>query len=170
MKIKILIPVLLLLSTYLGAQESASVVMKKAYEQASKENKKVFLIFHASWCSWCKKMEQKMADPSCKDFFEKNYVIVHLDVLERQGNKQLENPGAFDLLKKYNGDKSGIPFFLIFDKDGKLLEDSFDANSQNLGCPASKEEVDEFVRMLKATSALNDEELQVIYNLFLIKK
>jgi thiol:disulfide interchange protein len=30
--------------------ESADQIMKAAYQQALKENKNVFVIFHASWC------------------------------------------------------------------------------------------------------------------------
>lgn len=44
--------------TFANAQENASVLMKQAYAQASKENKKVFVMFHASWCGWCKKWTQ----------------------------------------------------------------------------------------------------------------
>jgi thioredoxin-related protein len=166
----LIITVIFLSSIGLAAQDSATIVMKNAMKLAQKENKNVFLMFHASWCGWCRKMDRHMNDERCKAFFDKNYIIEHLDVMESGERKNLENPGAFDLLKSYKAEKSGIPFFVILDKNGKLLEDSFDANGQNLGCPASKEEVDEFIRMLKATSALNDKELEIIYNQFLIKK
>jgi thioredoxin-related protein len=158
-----------LFSFCLSAQDSASIILKNAFKLAQKENKNVFLMFHASWCGWCKKMDQHMNDASCKAFFDKNYIIEHLDVLEQDNKKNLENPGAIDLLKSYKAEKSGIPFFVILDKKGKLLEDSFDANGQNIGCPASKEEVDEFIKMLKATSNLNDKELEIIYQKFLKK-
>jgi thioredoxin-related protein len=161
---------ILIYSINLSAQDSASVIMKKAFSLAEKENKNVFIIFHASWCGWCKKMDQNMNDPGCKSFFDRNYIIEHMDVMESKDKKKLENPGAFELLKQYKGENSGIPFFLIFDKKGKLLEDSFDSKNQNLGCPASKEEMDEFIRMLKATSDLTDKELEIIYQKFLIKK
>ena len=68
-----------------------------------------------------------MDDESCKALFDRNYIIEHLDVSESPNNKNLENPGATELLKKY---KSGIPFFLIFDKKDKLLEDSFNSKDQ----------------------------------------
>ena len=149
------------------AQEKASSILDKAYQQAQKENKNVFVMFHASWCGWCKTMDKKMNDASCKEFFDKNYVITHLVVLESKDNKGLENPGAFDLLKKYKGEKSGIPFFLIFDKNGKFLEDSFDSNGQNIGCPATEEEIAEFMKILKKTSGLTDEDRENITKSFL---
>src|SRR5580698_7597634 len=104
---------------------SADEIMKEAFQTANKENKKVFIIFHASWCGWCHKMDSSMNDKSCKKFFDDNFVIRHLDVDEfKEDKKVLENPGAIELRAKYHGDSCGIPFWLIFDKGGKLLTDS----------------------------------------------
>ena len=148
------------------AQEKASTILKDAYKQARIENKNVFVIFHASWCGWCKKMDNKMNHDSCKEFFDKNYVVTHLVVKESKNNKHLENPGALDLLTKHKGEKSGIPFWLIFNNNGKLLEDSLDSIGKNIGCPATEREVAEFVSILRKTSDLSDDELKIIAKLF----
>lgn len=172
MKIKTLLLCFFLLGslTVANAQESASAVLEKAYKQAKKENKKVLVMFHASWCSWCKKMEKNMETETTKKLFDDNYVITFLTVQERGANKNLENPGADDLLKKYKADKQGIPFWLILDAKGNKLEDSFNAKGENLGCPATPEEVAEFTGKLKRTSKLKDKELAVIAEVFTIKK
>lgn len=151
-------------------QPSAKAVLDKAYAEAKAENKKVFVMFHASWCSWCKKMDAKMSSPELKKLFDSNYVIAHLTVQESPKNKSLENPGADVVLKNFGGENSGIPFFVILDPKGKLLEDSLDAAGQNLGCPATPEEVAEFKRILKNTSKLSDKELNLIAASFTIKK
>ncbi|WP_339916595.1 thioredoxin family protein [Yeosuana marina] len=151
------------------SQESSDVIQSKATEQAQKENKHVFIMFHASWCGWCKKMDSKMNDPACKDLFENNYVIEHLVVKESPANKELENPGAEDLLAQYKGSNSGIPFWLFFDENGKFLDDSFDLKGNNLGCPVSKEEVSLFIGKLRKTSSLNEDELATISTVFLSK-
>lgn len=158
------------------AQKPATTdaILKEAYAKASKENKKVLIIFHASWCGWCKKMDSSLNDISCKQFFEDNYVIRHLAVYETKDNKYLENPGAFDLLKKYNGEDQGIPYWLIFDKDGQLLADSkmrpegagFDSKGDNCGCPAEKNEVSYFINILRQTSNLTNEEAGAIEKRF----
>src|SRR5690349_12440122 len=101
---------------------SADSVLQEAYAKAASENKNVFLIFHASWCIWCRKMDSAMNDPAIKKSFDKNYVIIHLTILESADKKSLENPGAIELYTKYAGPKGqGIPFWIIYDKNGNFL-------------------------------------------------
>ena len=40
-------------------------------------------------------MEASINDPSCKKIFDDNYVIAWLDVLEKKGKENLENPGSW---------------------------------------------------------------------------
>ena len=79
---------------------AADAVLNEARAKAGKENKNVMVIFHASWCGWCHKMDTSLKDPSVKDFFQKNYVITHLVISESKDKKNLENPGAEELNKK----------------------------------------------------------------------
>lgn len=155
------------------APPSATAVLNEAYQQAKAQHKNVIIIFHASWCGWCHKMDTALADPAIRQFFENNYVIRHLDVQERDTKKYLENEGADKLLAEYKGDKQGIPFFLFFSKDGKLLADSKirkpgagPDEGDNTGCPAQKDEVEYFISILKKTSGLKDEQLALIYTRF----
>lgn len=141
---------------------SATEVLQAAFQQAAKENKNVFVIFHASWCGWCHKMDSSMNDKCCKKYFDDNFVTTHLVVDESPNKKHLENPGADELRAKYNGDNQGIPFWLVFDKNGQLLGDSqirpagatLKAKGQNVGCPAAEKEVAYFIEVLKHTSHL----------------
>jgi thiol-disulfide isomerase/thioredoxin len=174
---RIILPVVLMVwFVFIGnAQTPASAidVLNGAYLQAAKENKNVFVIFHASWCGWCHKMDTSMNDPACKAYFDDNYVIRHLVVDESKDKLALENPGANELRIKYHGDGQGIPYWLVFDKEGKLLSDSKmrgkgeDADKgANTGCPASEKEVTFFVDILQKTSKLNSEQLEVIRKRF----
>ncbi len=153
--------------------ESADNIMKSAYKQADKEKKNVFVMFHASWCGWCHKMDNSMNDAVCKKFFEDNYVIRHLVVDESKDKVALENPGANEMRNKYHGAGQGIPFWMVFDKDGKLLADSKirkpdqgPEQGDNAGCPASDEEVEFFVSILKKTSKLDKEMEDIIRTRF----
>ena len=69
---------------------TADAILKEACTKAAKENKNVMVIFHASWCGWCHKMDTSLNDPSVKDFFYKNYVITHLVMSESKDKKNLE--------------------------------------------------------------------------------
>ena len=173
MKSIFLLPALLFFSiTSAFAQKapsSAEEIMKEAFNSAKKQNKKVLVMFHASWCGWCHKMDTSLNDATVKKFFDDNFVIRHLVVFESKGKENLENPGALEMLTKYEGKDQGIPFWLIFDKDENFLADSRMKETikgveklQNTGCPASKEEVDYFIGVLKKTTELKEDRLEKI--------
>jgi len=162
-------------SVYSQSPQSADEIMTAAFRTASKENKKVFIIFHASWCGWCHKMDSSMNDATCKKFFDDNFVVRHLDVDEyKEQNKVLQNPGADAWRTKYHGDSVGIPFWLVFDKDGKLLADSklrpdgalSDLSGDNVGCPAEEKEVDYFLKVLQLTTAISAQQEAAIRKRF----
>jgi len=175
---KISIALLLIFSfTSIIAQEppaSADAIMKEAYATAKKENKKVFVIFHASWCGWCRKMDTSMSDASCKKFFNDNFVVRHMVVDESKDKKNLETPGGQEFKTKYRGEGMGLPFWLIFDNKGNLLADakirpagaSIDTEGNNTGCPANEEEVNYFIEVLKKTTSLKNDELEIIRKRF----
>ncbi|AWG24649.1 thioredoxin family protein [Flavobacterium kingsejongi] len=172
MKLKTIVLCLFLIGSFsqLKAQEHASVILEKAVHQAKKEHKKVFVLFHASWCSWCKKMESNMYSAANKTFFEKNYVITHLVVQESKQNKKLENPGAETILKEFKAENVGIPFWIIYDENGKPLENAFNSKGENLGCPATPEEVAEFIGKLKRTATVSEKQSKAIEAAFILKK
>ncbi|HJP61986.1 MAG TPA: thioredoxin family protein [Mucilaginibacter sp.] len=174
MKTYLIIVLAIMLSYTALAQEApqpTEIILKEAYAKAAKENKKVLLIFHASWCSWCRKMEASISDPACSKLFDDNYVIAYLDVLEHADKKTLENPGSDELLKKFDDKNSSLPFFIILDANGSPLTDSNvrengkladPTGDNNLGCPAMEKEVNYFAQMLRSTSKLSENDLAII--------
>lgn len=166
-----------LITSNIKAQQAplpATEILQAAMKKAGAENKNVLIIFHASWCGWCHKMDSSINDVTCKKFFDDNYVITHLVVDESRDKKNLENPGSRELRAKYHGDGEGIPFWLVFDKDGNLLADSQlrpagaspDTKGQNVGCPAAEQEVAYFMEVLKKTSKVTPAELSLIEQRF----
>jgi thiol-disulfide isomerase/thioredoxin len=177
MKTFSLFAILFFFSVSLTAQQiarSADDILADAYKEAAANNKNVMVLFHASWCGWCHKLDNSLNDSSCKKFFDDNYVIVHLTVAESDENKPLENPGATDIIRKCNAADAGLPFWLILNKTGNLLADSrirpkgstIDYPGDNMGCPATEQQVIAFIKILKETSHLTNNELKIIASRF----
>lgn len=149
---------------------TADEIMSSAISEASEADKNILLMFHASWCGWCKKMDASIVDESCRDYFDNNFVVTHMVVKESPDKKHLENPGADEFLARYHGDRSGIPFWLIFNGKGELIADSFiradgvgpDQPGSNIGCPAQDEEVAIFIEKLKMAAPMSDSEAEKI--------
>ena len=171
------ITIILVMSGIVSAQEkpeTAGKIMDDASKLASKEGKSVMIVFHASWCGWCKKFEASVSDPSCKAFFEKHFIIRYLDILERGDKKTIENPEAIEVYNKYGGQGGGIPFFLIFDKNKTLISDSKiraagdgpEKPLQNMGCPATEDEADAFIKILEKATKITDAEKSAIMERF----
>ncbi len=175
--IKLLTVAFIFLSTNGYAQTKAGnavAIIKEAKKEAVKNDKNIFVIFHASWCIWCRQMDTAMNDQTVKSFFDNNYIIKHLTVYERGDKEKLNTAGADQLMKKYGGDDNqGIPYWFILDKNGKLLADSRlhaddgKLTGSNVGCPAKPVEVAYFVKVLKKTSNLTEAELELIKERFL---
>jgi thioredoxin-related protein len=166
MKKSLLVAMLALVSVVALAQTPRPVsdMMMDAQKTAKAQGKSVMVVFHASWCGWCKKFEAFMAMPEFKPLFDKSFVIVRVDVLESPDKKNLENPGGDEILKALGGDNQGIPYFAVVDANGKALVDSrrIDPKTKeghNIGHPAAPEEVEHFMNMLKKTTKLSATEL-----------
>jgi thiol-disulfide isomerase/thioredoxin len=173
MKIPLFILIIFLIPAAVVSQQktaTATQILTAAYRQAEDQHKNIIVIFRASWCGWCKKMDASINDPTCKELFDRYYVITHLTVKESDDKKAHENEGAEALMQKYNGYDAGLPFWLVLDKNRILLEDCFiktsDGTGNNIGCPASEKEVETFSNRLKATSKLTAKELSQIEQVF----
>ena len=156
-----------------GQQPTANDILVKAAAEAEAGGKNILIIFTASWCGWCHRMDDSMNDTVCKKYFDDNFVVRHFVVDESPEKKHLETPGAAAFRTQYHGDGQGIPFWLIFDKNRELLADSKmrkegegPALGQNTGCPAHEAEVNYFIEVLKKTTDLTAEELATIRKRF----
>ncbi len=149
---------------------SARKVLAAAMQEAKVQQKNIFLIFHASWCSWCRKLDSVLESPACKNLMAPHYIITHLSYYETEEKRQLENKGAGKLLAQYGALDAGIPFWVVLDKDGKLLGTSLykkaDGTKAIIGYPGSSGEIKAFTGILKKTSSLQPGELNAIALLF----
>jgi thiol:disulfide interchange protein len=152
---KALVAVLLVASVVTAqaqaAKPAAETLLKAAQAKAKAEKKNVFVMFDASWCGWCKRLEKFMDDKEIKGLLQKNFVIVTIDVLEEPAKEALENPGGEAVLKTLHGENAGLPFTAILSSEGKLIVNSHEKpdKSSNIGYPAAANEIAHFMTMLK---------------------
>jgi thioredoxin-related protein len=150
----LLLAVLFVVPARAGRPQQANEILKTALTEASSAHKNVFVIFHATWCSWCKRLDAALTDPEVRKIIDENYVVTHLDVLERGEKAQtVENPGGQDIMKKLGGEKSGLPFYAVLDSAGEKLADSnVMPGKMNIGFPGTGEEIAAFEKILKDTA------------------
>ncbi|MDX1934573.1 MAG: thioredoxin family protein [Capsulimonadales bacterium] len=134
--------------------EPADRLLKAASDRAKAGKKNVLVVFHASWCSWCKRLDEKLLnDPITGKLLKDHFEVVHLDVLESPERKARENAGGNDLLTKLGGADSGLPFYAVLDPAGRKVSDSNRMpQNGNIGYPATPEEIAAFVDLLKRTA------------------
>ncbi len=133
---------------------SADTLLSKANAQAKKEHKDVLVIFHASWCGWCHKLDDMLASKEVGPTMSKAYVVVHLVVDESKDKKADENPGADKLRITLKGEKVGLPFFAVLTPAGKSLGTSIHPKTGNIGYPAAPNEIAHFMDLLRASSPM----------------
>jgi thiol:disulfide interchange protein len=153
-------------SSLINAQESVDILMNRSLTEAIASDKHVLVKFEASWCGWCHRMTKNINNKKVAKFFNENYVVLPIVVFENGDQVSLENPGSRELVTTYKGDRAGLPFWVILDATGMLVTDSFNEKGNNLGCPASQEEVTAFIEKLKATSKMTGKDEKNIAMIF----
>ncbi len=151
---------------------SAEEVLAQARAQAAEQHKTIFLIFSASWCGYCRKLDAFLARPEVNPIITRHFVIARLSVSEeyRRVNPQPNSPGAEELDLKLGGPKGPVPFFALLDPRGELIINSCrpvkdKAAGENIGFPIEPDEIDWFMTMLrKGAPGLTVNEARVIEN------
>lgn len=158
--------------TTISAQQSpenAQTILDNSIKIAAESNKTVFVVFHASWCVWCRRLDKAINSDELKKIFEDHFVVTHLDVLESPDKKEtLENPGGEEIMNKFNGKDAGLPFYVFINSEGRKVADSkVMPQNQNIGYPGAKEEIEAFVGLLKKSNpAITNEELAQVSDYF----
>ncbi len=85
-----------------------------ALRQASKEHKRVLLIFGGDWCGDCQVLDINLHDSTNSDLLAKHFVVVHVNVGHMDEN--------VDLAAKYGVPlKKGVPAVSVIDAHGAVV-------------------------------------------------
>lgn len=146
----------------------AAQVLEEAKAKAAAGQKNIFLIFRASWCGWCKKLDTFIETPENKAIIDRYFVVAHLTIQEEADKAALNHPGGEEVLARIGGKNSGLPYFAFLDARGALIVNSTlppegKRGGSNIGYPVQPDEIDWFMAMLrKAVPALKVDEARVL--------
>lgn len=147
--------------------ESAENILNNSLKLAEQSNKPVLVIFHASWCIWCKHLESALDSPELKKIISDNFVVAYIDVLEKDDKKvQFENPGGDKIMKNLGGNDAGLPFYVFLTSKGKnIVNSNAMPENQNIGYPVSESEIKTFIKLLgKSSSKITNKQLTSVEN------
>jgi hypothetical protein len=150
---------------------SATEILHRAEEQARAEHKNILLEFGASWCSNCRLYDRFLADPQMHPLMTRTLVFATMVTGERPDDaKHANTPGGVDYEASIGGGDAGWPYLAMLDAGGKPIVDSMrpDAKAKsgkdNIGYPATPEEIDWFVEMLRrGAPSLNQQDLASVH-------
>lgn len=149
------------------APQPADQVVAAAETTATAQHKNVWVIFGASWCVWCRHLDQFINEPDVQPILDQRFVVVHLTVEEQGDKASLDNPGGDEVKKRLGGGNAGLPFFAFLDPAGNVLINSnrpvTGKPPANIGFPSAPEEVDWFMMMLhRAAPQLGADQTRLI--------
>jgi thiol:disulfide interchange protein len=92
----------------------AATDLKAALQSAAATHKRVLLDFGGNWCPDCQVLDIYFHDEHNKPLLEANYVLVHVNIGERDRN--------LDIAKTYDIQiDKGVPALAVLGSDGKAL-------------------------------------------------
>jgi thiol:disulfide interchange protein len=85
-----------------------------ALKQARREHKRVILAFGGDWCGDCQVLEIYLHQSPNLELFDKNFLLVHIDVGHMDKNVDIAQNYGIPLSK-------GVPAIAVLDPNGKIL-------------------------------------------------
>jgi thioredoxin-related protein len=115
-----------------------------ALTRASREHKRVLVLFGANWCPWTRRLHRALStDAGIGKTLQRSFVLVYVDANTRNDKKR--NAAVNE--KYSNPLRFGIPVFVVLEHDGALLGTQ---ETQSLAAVTDAEVVERLGRFLNA--------------------
>lgn len=132
--------------------------LERTLKQAGKEGKKVFLAFYCNQCTnYCPVMDSFLLNATpMKEIMGRSYVYMKVETGQKNGDQRL--------VDKYVGPEmeGHYPFYVIMDKNGKILETSLIPGKDTVGWPEKDWEIEHFIKTIRNTGKVKEAELQEV--------
>ena len=117
------------------ADADARNEIRQATAAATKQHKRILLVFGGNWCSDCHVLDNAFHRPRIAPLLDKNFIVVHVDVGEYTKN--------LDLAKEYRIDlKKGVPAIAVLNANGSFAYSTSEFEKARL---LSEEDVIQFL-------------------------
>jgi len=107
---------------------------------ATKQHKRILLVFGASWCSDCYILDRGFHQPRIEPLLRDNFLVVHINVGQYDKNLALARKYHINL-------KKGIPSIAVLSSSGKFLSSTTEFEKAHL---RTEEDVIDFLNTWKA--------------------
>ncbi|MFN7065521.1 MAG: thioredoxin family protein [Aquificaceae bacterium] len=118
----LLIPTILFSAEAIPFLKPSFLNLKEDMEEARRENKFLFVMFHQEGCPFCDKMRKvAFQDKGVQDYYSKNFYMVEIDII---GSNEVVDLDGNKLSERQFSLRHGVrltPVFMFFDKDGKVV-------------------------------------------------
>jgi len=131
-------------------RENVDTVIASERSAADAVHKGLLLVFFASWCGWCRLMDEFLEETRTQLVIGARFRTLHVRVLEtesRYRGQQFE--GADAAFRHYAGENMGLPFLVFMNASGQVLTTTRSGiTGDNIGFPGTPVEYAWFERML----------------------
>lgn len=118
----LIIPTLLFSAETIPFLKPSFLNLKEDLEEAKRDNKFLFIMFHQEGCPFCDKMRKvTFQNNMVRDYYTKHFYMIEIDI--RGSNEVIDFDGK-KLTERQFSLKHGVrltPVFMFFDKEGKVV-------------------------------------------------
>ncbi len=129
----------------------AGAAVSDAVAEASGRQRRLLLVFHASWCVYCRLFDRLLTHRDAAPIIERHFEVLHLRAQERQKLRQDQQlAGADDVYHSFAPAGAGLPYMVVLGDGSKKIADSIMASGESFGFPVEPAELNGFDVMLRA--------------------